>query len=229
MYRRLDGTQIVETLHRLQRRIAERFPDSGLSRVSADLLGVANESIERVAYLRRRNLPVRIGTWALIGVIAFTAGETVLHFRFAPRWEEVAALINASQALQNAVFLGVAVLFLANVETRVKRRRALAALHELRSIAHIVDMHQLTKDPDQFRVGTTTASSPKRAMTRFDLSRYLDYCSELLSLTSKVASLYVQDFQDPVVLEAVNDVENLTTGLSAKIWQKIMILDRTMG
>jgi len=66
-------------------------------------------------------------------------------------------------------------------------------------------------------------------MTRFELSRYLDYCTELLSLTSKVASLYVQDVQDPVVLDAVNDVENLATGLSAKIWQKIMILDRTMA
>jgi len=27
------------------------------------------------------------------------------------------------------------------------------------------------------------------------------------------------------VLEAVNDVENLTAGLSRKIWQKIAILD----
>ena len=62
-------------------------------------------------------------------------------------------------------------------------------------------------------------------MTPFELSRYLDYCTELLSLTGKVASLYVQDFQDPVALDAVNDIENLTTGLSRKIWQKIMILD----
>jgi len=115
------------------------------------------------------------------------------------------------------VFLGLAVLFLANVETRIKRRRALAALHELRSIAHIVDMHQLTKDPDQFLAQGT--------MTRFELSRYLDYCAELLSLTSKVAALYVQDSQDPVLLDAVNDVETLTTGLSRKIWQKIIIID----
>jgi hypothetical protein len=40
-----------------------------------------------------------------------------------------------------------------------------------------------------------------------------------------VAALYVQDSQDPVLLDAVNDVETLTTGLSRKIWQKIMILD----
>jgi len=153
--------------------------------------------------------------------------EALVHLPLAPRWEEFAVFLQSSQAIQNVVFLGLAVLFLANVETRIRRRRTLSAIHELRSIAHIVDMHQLTKDPDQVLAeGAATASSPQRRMTRFELSRYLDYCAELLSLTSKVAALYVQDFQDPVVLQAVNEVETLTTGLSSKIWQKIMILDR---
>src|SRR2546429_5304369 len=153
----------------------------------------------RAADLRRPNVPLRIATWALIAIIVFVAVEALLHLRLAPRWEEFATFLQSSQAIQNVVFLGLAVLFLATVETRIKRRRALAALHELRSIAHIVDMHQLTKDPDQFlALGT---------MTRFDLSRYLDYCSELLSLTSKVAALYVQDSQDPVLLDAVRSEE----------------------
>lgn len=124
------------------------------------------------------------------------------------------------------MFLGVAALFLANAETRIRRRRTLDALHELRSIAHLVDMHQLAKDADQFLAERVTAeSSPRPTTMRFELSGYLDYCTEMLSLTSKVATLYVQDFQDAVVLEAVNDVENLTTGLWRKIWQKMMILD----
>ncbi|HMC18800.1 MAG TPA: hypothetical protein VKH16_06225 [Gemmatimonadales bacterium] len=227
MYRRLDGTHIVETLRRLEHRIGERFPDSGLSRVCADLLAAAMESMTRLALLRRPNVPLRVGSWALIGAIAFMVLEALVHLPLAPRWEEFATFLQTSQAIQNVVFLGLAVLFLANVETRIRRRRTLAAIHELRSIAHIVDMHQLTKDPDQVVAdGSATPSSPERTMTRFELSRYLDYCAELLALTSKVAALYVQDFQDPVVLEAVNDVETLTTGLSSKIWQKIMILDR---
>jgi hypothetical protein len=48
----------------------------------------------------------------------------------------------------------------------------------------------------------------------------------MLSLVGKVAALYAVDFEDEVVLAAVNDVENLTTGLSRKIWQKIVILYR---
>ena len=56
--------------------------------------------------------------------------------------------------------------------------------------------------------------------------RDLDYCSEMLSLTSKVASLYMQNMRYPVIIEAVNEIEDLTTSLSRKIWQKIMILNQ---
>jgi hypothetical protein len=55
----------------------------------------------------------------------------------------------------------VAIYFLLTVESRVKRRTALRALHELRSIAHVIDMHQLTKDPEQLlSPAMSTASSP---------------------------------------------------------------------
>jgi hypothetical protein len=103
----------------------------------------------------------------------------------------------------------------------------LRALHELRAISHVIDMHQLTKDPSQLlsRSGNRTASSPQRTLTAFQLIRYLDYCSELLSLIGKLGALYAQSIPDTVVLQAVNDIEVLTNGLSRKIWQKIMILD----
>jgi hypothetical protein len=130
-------------------------------------------------------------------------------------------------AINDIVFLGIALFFLLTIETRMKRRRALDALHQLRSLVHIVDMHQLTKDPELLLVpAPETASSPTRAMTPGELSRYLDYCSELLSLASKVAALHVQHFNDPVVLAAVNEIESLATGFSGKVWQKITMLER---
>jgi hypothetical protein len=66
-------------------------------------------------------------------------------------------------------------------------------------------------------------------MTNFELNRYLDYCSEMLALSGKVAALYAQDFEDADVVAAVNDIEDLTSGLSRKIWQKIMILHEQEG
>ena len=123
------------------------------------------------------------------------------------------------------IFIAIAIFFLMTLETRLKRRRALAAIHELRAIAHVIDMHQLTKDPERAMTpGPDTSSSPKRDLTPFELGRYLDYCSEMLALVGKLAAVYVQRFDDSVVLEAATEVEDLTTGLSQKIWQKITLV-----
>jgi hypothetical protein len=73
-----------------------------------------------------------------------------------------------------------------------------------------------------------TPSSPERVMSAPDLGRYLDYCSELLALTSKIAALFVERFDDPVTLGAVNEIESLTAGLSRKVWQKISMLLNTV-
>ena len=92
-------------------------------------------------------------------------------------------------------------------------------------------MHQLTKDPESY-FAPQQNPPVKRAMTAFELNRYLDYCSESLALISKIAALYVQGFQDPVLLDAVDDMEDLTAGFSRKIWQKLTILEalgRSMG
>jgi len=73
--------------------------------------------------------------------------------------------------------------------------------------------------------GPPTASSPARKMSKYELMRYLDYCSEMQSLTGKLAALYAQNLPDPIVIEAVNDIEELTANFSRKVWQKISILE----
>jgi hypothetical protein len=125
--------------------------------------------------------------------------------------------------INDVIFLGIGVFFLITLETRIKRRRVLSLLHELRVMAHVIDMHQLTKDPESLLTTyQQTKSSPKRTMTAFEIQRYLDYCSEMLSMIGKIAALYVQNFAG--VVNVVNEIESLTTDLSRKIWQKIIIL-----
>jgi len=100
-----------------------------------------------------------------------------------------------------------------------------AALNELRAFAHVVDMHQLTKDPTVVLGGAhPTAASPKRAMSEFQLARYLDYCAEMLALISKLAALYGLRSLDVEIDQAVREIEGLTSDLGRKIWQKITIL-----
>ena len=135
-------------------------------------------------------------------------------------------MIQGLEAGFNIILLiGGAVLFLVSIENRTKRRKVIQAVNKLRCLAHVVDSHQLTKDPcylDQHVI--RTPHSPERNMNSFQLRRYLDYCSEMLALISKVGFLYVQDYHDPFATEAVNDLDDLTNGLSRKIWQKIMTI-----
>jgi hypothetical protein len=133
--------------------------------------------------------------------------------------------------LRACFFLGAAVLFLVSLEVRMKRRRALKALHELRAMAHVVDMHQVAKDPEGLMRGHPPGPNAPTQTTKTpeELNRYLNYCNELLSIISKVAALYVQDFPDAPTVAAADQVESLCSGLSQRIWQKIMVLDQLVG
>lgn len=228
--RLLNPDRIIETSAQLHRRIAERFPDSGLSKVAAELHVVAQESAVRAKEFDRPNIPLRLGIGVLVCAIVAFLAVTIMSARHSNLLLD--DLTNFVQFLEAAisglVFIGAAILFLVSLEVRVKRARALQAIRELRAIAHIVDMHQLTKDPERLTQGPSTPSSPKRVMSPFELSRYLDYCIEMLAVTGKVAALYVQNFPDHDALAAVEQVETLTTGLSRSIWQKMTILDQLL-
>ncbi|MEO7368225.1 MAG: hypothetical protein ABIZ36_09730 [Gemmatimonadaceae bacterium] len=227
-YRQLDKANILRTLERLKLRIAERFPGSGLSKVADELILIGNEISETLEYLKKPNYPIRIFVGLIIIVMLVFTGGAIrsMSFHVGSRADAIIPLF--VNGIQQVVFLGVAVLFLLTTETRIKRKRALKTIHELRSVAHVVDMHQLTKDPEQISSpAPDTASSPERTMSPAELGRYLDYCSELLSVTSKLAALLVQNFTDEVILGAVNEIETLTTGLSSKIWQKIRLIEPT--
>jgi len=224
-FRQLDPDKIIETVQGLHQRIEERFPGSGLGKVVAELLQVAQETVTRTRWIQQPNIPLRFAAAALIVlIIAVVVGIVVNIHKF-----QLDDFVNTMQGLDSAigtvVFIGAAILFFVSWENRIKRNRALKAIHELRALAHIVDMHQLTKDPDSYFGQGHTKFIRKREMSHFELSRYLDYCGDAMALISKIGALYVQGFQDPVLLDAVDDVEDLTAGISRKIWQKLTILE----
>ncbi|MBK8999322.1 MAG: hypothetical protein IPM35_26680 [Myxococcales bacterium] len=229
-YRNLDAKQIVTTVEVLARRIEERFPDANLNKVAQEVVRVARGASERVEALARPNVALRAGVWLLVAGVVGVLFLMVPALRLSWQIRAGTELIQTLDALLEALFfIGGGMLFLVTLEGRIKRRRALAELHELRALAHIVDMHQLTKDPEQLlSSGPRTASSPERTMTDFELQRYLDYSTEMLALLGKIAALYSARMADPVVLSAVDEVEELTTGLSHKIWEKISLLRATV-
>lgn len=229
-YTVLDSDRIISSLEVLSTRIYERFPQSGLFQVSKQLLTFGRNAQKDSEWVARPILPLRIVSaifvLLLIGAVVWTLRSFIMleELKDLLRLENFIPLLEAG--INDIIFIGAGIFFLVSAETKIKRRRVLNSLHRLRVFAHIIDMHQLYKDPERvLQRGELAPSTPKIDMTSFELSRYLDYCSEMLSLTGIIAGLYAQNSEDPVLIDAVSDIEQLTNGISRKIWQKLMIID----
>ena len=208
--------RITETLERLEGRIEKRFgADSGLLEVCQRLTVFSKDTVQVIDAIARPMWWLR-GVLGGLVLLAFVAGiYAVSNLRLSLTNLSLSDLVQVLEATTSEVIvIATGLYFLVSIETRVKRARVVDAINKLREVAHIVDMKQLTKDPD----------SPDQTLSDVDLGRYLDYCSELLSLISKIGVLYITRFDDTDATQSVNQLETLVTGLSAKIWQKISIL-----
>lgn len=221
----LEPDRIVMTIELLTQRIEARLPNRNLPKVARDTRAAAAAAVGLAKTIPEPIMWIRIVSGvlalAMIGVVL----KVTYHLKFtqADGW---AMLDGINSGISTLIYLALAVLFLLTFEMRIKRRRALRALQELRALAHVIDMHQLSKDPDwQAHRETSPWDKESEHMEPYLLGRYLDYCVDLLSLIGKLAALYAQNSQDGVVLQAVEEVENLTATLATKIWQKIMLLD----
>ena len=202
--------------------------------MAVDLTEAAREVAARSRSIGRPYVWLRAFTYLLVAALVIAPASLLGLFRFDAQTVEALRAWAANpggvaQTLESVVNLvilaGAAGWFLLTLEQRLKRGRALEALHELRSFAHVIDMHQLTKDPTVLLgAGQPTASSPKRRMTEFELTRYLEYCAEMLALVGKLAALYGEYTRDAAVIDATTDIERLATDLGRKTWQKISII-----
>lgn len=225
----LEADAVQSSIHQLTRRIEARFPDRSLARVARHLGSLADE-VEDVSDSSRGRL--RITRWVSVGLAlvllvgtALVVGAVVNDLRADGAGEPASWLALMETGVNDLVFSALAIWFLMMVPARIERNRMLGLLHRLRSTAHVIDMHQVTKDPEHLRADyVPTGESVRDPMTREQMAHYLDYCAELLSMVGKVAALCAEASGDDVVLDTVSDVESLASDLSARIWQKIAVL-----
>jgi hypothetical protein len=227
----LVANHVKATVTQLERRIVARFGERGLTKASRDLgqlvERVQTEASESRARLRRATLATRVTG---ITIAAATGFALVVSLRSAVtnglgRVVDWVPLVEST--INDLVFAGIAVVFLWAMPERLERRALLQLLHRLRSLAHVIDMHQLSKDPEQVMpTYVRTEHSVEHGLDADQLHHYLNYCSEMLSLTAKTAALCAEHSSDGIVLETIATIETLTTELSNKIWQKISLLPR---
>jgi hypothetical protein len=206
--RHLDAHKLIRTSAELERWITKEFHEAHLAVVAREVHAFAQEAVAKAEKIRQPIWPLRLGIWTvLVLALAGAVHGVVTH--------EMADTLRFLDTTKGAaVYLSVFGAIFIGLEIRWKRHRALKAVAEIRALAHIVDMHQLAKDPpiEQFRENGQQVK----------ILEYLHACTALLALLSKVAQFYVENFPDPVATNAVNDFELITTGLSNKIWMKIL-------
>jgi hypothetical protein len=222
---------VGDTVAQLERRIHARFGERGLTKAARDLGGlvvrVQEEARQSRDRLKRMTMTARIVSITIVAA-------TLIALAFSLRSAVVDGLAKTADwvplvesVVNDLVFAAIAVVFLWAFPERLERRSLLRLLHRLRSLAHVIDMHQLSKDPEQVNpTYTPTAASVAHGLDADQLHHYLNYCSEMLSLTAKTAALCAEHSTDGVVLETISTIETLTTELSNKIWQKISLLPR---
>lgn len=229
-YRTLDPEKLVAAACKLADKVNHSFPSSGLGALAREVSCLTRETIVRLTFIERPNWPLRIAVavlvvLAVLGPLIFSA---MLQFR-----ETVGSLgdfLEATDAgLQMVLLLGASIAFLVTLEGRIRRNRALAAIAEFRSMAHLVDMHQINKDPGIDHRPAPSGADRRTVRSDAKLVLYLDHASDLLALIGKLAAYYGQHLRDRVVLDAVNEIESLTTGMSANLWQKIQMTNQVRG
>jgi hypothetical protein len=223
----LDPAKILATAERLELRVRERFPDRGLAQVAGEVTALARGIQAEVTVLAPPIWWLRglVALIVLAGAAVFLWVGSILPLRDVGQ-DAIGSVQGIEAAINTALLAGLGLVALVRLEVRVKRQRVARGLHGLRSIIHVIDMHQLTKDPVTLSPDfVPTETSPARTLDAVRMSRYLDYCSELLAITGKLAALYSQAVPDEGVAQAVTDIELLGSSLSRKIWQKIGMID----
>ena len=219
----VDSIKIKKTINKLEWRILERFPNSNLLIISKNLSLLLEETNNNIAENNKPNYIVRIILTLIVATSIILFVKIISFTNFEEEIDSLNSVTALSDSLFNVIFLlSAGLLSLFSIENKIKRKKIIKTINKLRSFLHVVDMHQLTKDPivnDNNHI--QTMNSPIRTLTNYELKRYLDYSSEMISLVSKISTLFAQHFQDEVIISKVNEIESLSSALTQKIWLKI--------
>jgi hypothetical protein len=223
----LLSSELIKTIRLLRVRLSEHFPDSGLYKTNDSLYEIAKNIEQRILWINTPNITLRMFFWTfiislLLVIIALFKQDITNSLSVFQGLNNlnVSDLMQMLDASFNLIILAIAgFVFIYNYETRRKTSRIIESVNKLKCIAHLIDAHQLTKDPLSI-----SYNEKKHDLTEYQLGLYLDYCSDLLSLVNKLAFLYIQNYNDPKANESVNNLENFTAQLSFKLGQKIALL-----
>ena len=220
---RLDPARIIETAENLAQRIGQTLPGSSLSSLAVELAGIARATDQRARQASRPILAIRLASATAIGMGLLGLWYLVDHIH--ARWEfgTITELFEATDAGFNLlVILAGALWFLITLEARLKRKRALGSIEELREFIHVIDLTQLYYTPELYKPDDSNSQNA----WGFDYT-YLLFCTQMIGVISNLAALYTRGAAGDSVLRAASDVEMLTNAVTTKLLSKVETVRRS--
>ncbi len=117
------------------------------------------------------------------------------------------------------VLLAGALWFFITLEGRLKRKKALESIEELREFIHVIDLTQLYYTPELYN--PDASNSPTQRGLDYT---YLLFCTQMFGVISNLAALYSRGAAGDSILRAASDVKMLETALSTKLLSKVEIV-----
>lgn len=216
MQTKLRAEDIQEMLEKQKVQLYKDFPTSTLNNTCESMLTISREINRTIKEVNKRNYIVT-GLLCILSVLIFSSITYTwkkLNITFTEiNVSDFVQMFDASFSF--LILLGSGALFLISYQSKARKKKLTRAISKLTGLAHVIEAHQLSKDPH---------SHPFQDDEQ--LIKYLGHCSDLLALTSKIGFLYVQAFDDPETQAVESGLENLISGISRKVWQKIMIIQK---
>ncbi len=213
---RLDPAKMIATADHLARRVSEKLPQSTLAGLAAELAEVAHQTEERARRAQQPIPAIRIASVAAVCGTVVGLGYLAHHIH--ARWEfgTITEVFEATDAAFNlVVILAGALWSFLTLEARIKRKKALESIEDLRDFIHVIDITQLFYTPDLYN------PNPANSLSSLNIDyTYLLFCTEMLTLISNLAPLYTRGATGDSILRAVSDVEMLANAISAKLLSK---------
>ena len=213
---RLNPARIIETAENLARDIGEKLPVSSLAGLAVELAHIAHATVERTQQARRPIYAIRV--LSFLAISTSLLGLCYLLDHIHARWEfgTIAEVFDATDAGFNLlVLLAGALWFLITIENRIKRKKALEFIEELREFIHVIDVTQLFYTPLVYNSDPAAA----RTSVTFDYTYFL-FCTQMLAVISNLAPLYTRGAAGDSILRAASDVEMLANAITTKLLSK---------
>ena len=212
----LDPSKIIETAENLARRISESLPGSNLAGLATLLVQIARDTNQRVHQARKPIIAIRLASGTAIGGCLLGLWYLLRNVHTRSEFSNVAEFLGAADTAFNfLVALAGALWFLITLEGRLKRKKALDSIQELREFIHVIDATQLYYTPDLY---VKDGEIPNKAR-RFDHT-YLLFCSQMLGVISNLAALYTRGSAGDSVMQASADIEMFAAALTSKLYSK---------